>query len=159
MCKKYWLTACSSLLRKKVWLCELTVPPWPKLLHQNKGSSTLAMGKCLWFSVKIKVCQSFLSSPWSFPDLCMWNPFSIFNASKCKILGWTISFTLKYIEIRKHIIPPPSVCQQKLLHVYVLPYFTHCMEVACWHKGGEDVQQPKNPGPKPIKCLFCQIRN
>ena len=28
-----------------------------------KGSLTLAMGKCLWFSVKIKVCQSFLSSP------------------------------------------------------------------------------------------------
>ena len=50
--------------------------------------------------------------------------------------------------------------QQKLLHVYVLPYFTHCMEVACWHKGGGgDVQQPKNPGPKPIKCLFYQIRN
>ena len=24
---------------------------------------TLAMGKCLWFSVKIKVCQSALSSP------------------------------------------------------------------------------------------------
>ena len=21
-------------------------------------------------------------------------------------------------------------------------------------RGGEDVQQPKNPGPKPIKCLF-----
>ena len=53
----------------------------------------------------------------------------------------------------------PPVCQQKLLHVYVLPYFTHCMEVACWHKGGKDVQQPKNPGPKPIKCLFYQIRN
>ena len=43
------------------------------------------------------------------------------------------------------------MCQQKLLHVYVLPYFSHCMEVACWHKGGKDVQQPKNPGPKPIK--------
>ena len=28
-----------------------------------KGSLTLAMGKCLWFSVKIKVCQSFLSLP------------------------------------------------------------------------------------------------
>ena len=28
------------------------------------------------------------------------------------------------------------MCQQKLLHVYVLSYFTHCMEVACWHKGG-----------------------
>ena len=39
------------------------------------------------------------------------------------------------------------------------------MEVACWHTGGGggggggDVQQPKNPGPKPIKCLFCHIRN
>ena len=53
------------------------------------------------------------------------------------------------------------MCQQKLLHEYVLPYFTHCIEVACWHKGGggEDVQQPKNPGPKPIKCLFYQVRN
>ena len=29
----------------------------------NKGSLTLAMGKCLWFSVKTKVCQSSLSSP------------------------------------------------------------------------------------------------
>ena len=27
MCTKYWLTACSSLPRKKVWLGELTVPP------------------------------------------------------------------------------------------------------------------------------------
>ena len=25
--------------------------------------------------------------------------------------------------------------------------------------GGGDVQQPKNPGPKPIKCLFYRIRN
>ena len=28
-----------------------------------KGSLTLVMGKCLWFSVKIKVRQSSLSSP------------------------------------------------------------------------------------------------
>ena len=28
-----------------------------------KGSLTLAMGKCLWFSGKIKVCQLSLSSP------------------------------------------------------------------------------------------------
>ena len=28
----------------------------------TKGSLTLAMGKCLWFSVKIKICQSSLSS-------------------------------------------------------------------------------------------------
>ena len=27
-----------------------------------EGSLTLAMGNCLWFSVKIKVCQSALSS-------------------------------------------------------------------------------------------------
>ena len=26
------------------------------------------------------------------------------------------------------------------------------------HGGGGDVQQPKNPGPKPIKCLFYQIK-
>ena len=26
-------------------------------------------------------------------------------------------------------------------------------------QGGKDVQQLKNPGPKPIKCLFYQIRN
>ena len=24
---------------------------------------------------------------------------------------------------------------------------------------GKDVQQPKNPGPKPIKCIFYRIRN
>ena len=89
----------------------------------------------------------------------------------CNFLGRIISFTLRYIEIRKHFLKyhsPPRVpakafaciCVtifytlygsglQKLLHVYVLPYFTHCMEVACWHTGGGggDVQQPKNPGP------------
>ena len=29
MCTNYWLTACSCLPRKKVWLGELTVPQWP----------------------------------------------------------------------------------------------------------------------------------
>ena len=29
MCTNYWLTACSSLPRKMVWLGELTVPQWP----------------------------------------------------------------------------------------------------------------------------------
>ena len=28
-CTNYWLTACSSLPRKKMWLGELTVPQWP----------------------------------------------------------------------------------------------------------------------------------
>ena len=40
----YWLTACSSLPRKKVWLGELTVPQWPQLLtwdvkQQNKTNT------------------------------------------------------------------------------------------------------------------------
>ena len=46
----------------------------------------------------------------------------------------------------------PPVCQQKLLHVYVLPYFTHCMEVACWHKGGgggKMFSSPKTQGLSP----------
>ena len=33
------------------------------LVWYFKGSLTLAMGKCLWFSEKIKVCQLSLSSP------------------------------------------------------------------------------------------------
>ena len=36
----------------------------------------------------------------------------------------------------KMSFPPPPVCQQKLLSVYMLLYLTHCMEVASWHKGG-----------------------
>ena len=34
---------------------------YKKQMLFNNGSLTLAMGKCLWFSVKIKVCQSPLS--------------------------------------------------------------------------------------------------
>ena len=82
---------------------------------------------------------------------------SIFDIICFKDVKVWVSFTLKYIEIRKHFLKyhSPPVCQQKLLPVYVLPYFTHCMEVACWHKGGgKDVQQPKNTGPQPIKCIF-----
>ena len=66
----------------------------------------------------------------------------------CEILGRTISFTLKDIEIRKHFLkyhPPPPVCQQELLPIYVLPYFTHCMEVACWHKGMERCSAAQKP--------------
>ena len=29
MCRKFWLTASSSLPKKKVWLGELSVPTWP----------------------------------------------------------------------------------------------------------------------------------
>ena len=39
-------------------MCMLTL-----ISEKGKGSLTLAMGKCLWFSVKIRVCQLSLSSP------------------------------------------------------------------------------------------------
>ena len=42
-----------------IFVCVLEL--FKKLI--DKGSLTLAMGKCLWFSVKIKVCQLSLSSP------------------------------------------------------------------------------------------------
>ena len=75
------------------------------------------------FQKKIKVCQSSLSSPWSYPDpstLWLWNPFSILNASRCKILGRTISFTLRYIGIRKHFLKyhsPPCASKSFCLHM------------------------------------------
>ena len=72
----------------------------------------------------------------------------------CNILGRTISFTLKYIEIRKHFLKyhSPHVPAKAFACICVTIFYT-LYEVACWHKGGGDVQQPKNPGPKPIKCL------
>ena len=48
-------------------------------------------------------------------------------------------FTMKYIEIRKSFMtyrPPPPLCQQKFLPVYMFTYFAQYMKVACWHKGG-----------------------
>ena len=80
-------------------------------------------------------------------------------------MGRTISFTLVYLEIRKYFLkyhtpPHPSASKSFCLYMcYNILYLTHCMEVACWHKMGGDVQQPKNPGPKPIKCIFYRIRN
>ena len=59
-----WTQKYSSGL--KTIFMDLKVYLWTKIYIyglKNKGSLTLAMGKCLWFSVKIKVCQSSLSSP------------------------------------------------------------------------------------------------
>ena len=88
---------------------------------------------------------------------------SVFDIECFKDVKFGVEQSVLHYNILKSItffkISFPPVCQQKLWHVHVLPYFTHCMEVACWHTGGKDVQQPKNPGPKPIKCLFYQIRN
>ena len=59
------------------------------------------IGKCLLFSVNIKVCQPSFSSQLSYPVL--------YESLKCfkdvKFLGSTISLTLKCIEVRKHFIP------------------------------------------------------
>ena len=66
-----------------------------------------------------------------------------------------LTLSLKYIEIRKHFfkIYFPPVCQQKLLPVYVLPYFTHYMEVACGHKGGKVFSSPKTQGLSPLNAF------
>ena len=80
-----------------------------------------------------------------------------------KILGRTISFTLRYIEIRKHFINisfPPRVPAKAFACICVTIFYTLYGSGLLAHGGGgEDVQQPKNPGLKPIKCLFYQIRN
>ena len=87
---------------------------------------------------------------------------SIFHIKCFKdVKFWVEQFYIKIYRNQNTFIKIsfPPVCQQKLLPLCVLPYFTHCMEVACWHKEGGSVQQPKNPGLKPIKCLFYRIRN
>ena len=131
------------------------------------------MGKCLWFSVKIKVCQSSLSSPWSYmyPDLhtlWQWNPFSIFNASKMWNLGRTISFTLKYIEIRKHFLKyhsppnpptPPGVPAKAFACICVTIFYTLYGSGLLAQGGRKVFSSPKTPGLTPVKCLFYRIRN
>ena len=44
------------------WLSVFNKNASTRKLKDMKGSLTLAMGKCLWFSVKLKVCQSALYS-------------------------------------------------------------------------------------------------
>ena len=56
-----------------------------------------------------------------------------------------LQYNIKKSEIVYSILFHP-VCQQKLLTVYALPYFTHYMKVACWHKGWNDILQDKNAG-------------
>ena len=77
-----------------------------------------------------------------------------------KILGRTISFTLRYIEIQKHFINiiPPRVPAKAFAYICVTIFYT-LYESGLLAQGGKDVQQPTNPGPKPIKCLYYQIRN
>ena len=86
---------------------------------------------------------------------------------RCKILGRTISFTLRYIEIRKHFLkfhPPPSKTEAFACICVTIFYTLYGSGLLAQGGGGGgggggNVQQPKNPGPKPIKCLFYKIRN
>ena len=77
---------------------------------------------------------------------------------RCKILGRTISFTLKYIKIRKHLPAKTFACICVTIF-YILYGSGLLAQGGGGGGGGEDVQQPKKPGPKPIKCLFYRIRN
>ena len=80
---------------------------------------------------------------------------------RCKILGRTISFTLKYIGIRKHFFKisfPPCVPAKAFACICVTIFYT-LYGSGLLRQGGGSVQQPQNPGPKPVKCLFYRIRN
>ena len=79
---------------------------------------------------------------------------------RCKLLGRTISFTLKYIEISKHFLKcrSPHVPAKAFACICVTIFYTLYGSglLAQWR---EDVQLPKNAEPKPIKCLFDRIRS
>ena len=58
--------------------------------------------------------------------------------------------------------------QKKIIFIFCVFKVLQCICVTIFYtlygsgllaQGGNDVQQPKNPGPKPIKCLFYQIRS
>ena len=78
----------------------------------------------------------------------------------CKILGRTTSFTFRYIEIRKHFLKyhSPRVPAKAFARICVTIFYTLYGSGLLSQGGGKDVQQPKNLGPKPIKCLFYQIK-
>ena len=81
------------------------------------------------------------------------------------MLGRTISLTLKYIEIGKYFLKyhSPHVPAKAFACMCVTIFYTLYGSGLLAQGGGgggrEDVQQPKNSGPKPIKYLFYQIRN
>ena len=79
---------------------------------------------------------------------------------RCKSWGRIISFTLRYVEIRKHFVKyhSPRVPAKALACLCVTIFYTLYGSGLLAQEGG-DVQQPKNPGPKAIKCLFYQVRN
>ena len=78
---------------------------------------------------------------------------------RCKILGRTISFILKYIENRKHFLKyhSPHVPAKAFACICVTIFYT-LYGSGLLAQGGKGIQQTQNPGPKPIKCIFYQTR-
>ena len=66
-----------------------------------------------------------------------------------------MSFTLNYLEIRKHVLKyhSPRVPTKAFACICVTIFYTLYGSGLLAQGGGGDVQQPKNTGPKPIKCL------
>ena len=77
---------------------------------------------------------------------------------RCKNLGRIISFTLKYIKkseiIFLNIIPPRVPAKVFACMCVTIFYTLYGSGLLAQGGGGGGVQQPKNTGPKPIKCLF-----
>ena len=72
-----------------------------------------------------------------------------------------VKFWVEPENIFQNIIPP-RVPAKALACIYVTVFYTLYGSGLLAHGGGGgggDVQQPENPGPKPKKCLFYQIRN
>ena len=83
---------------------------------------------------------------------------------RCKILGRTISFTLRYIGIRKHFLKYHfPLCASKSFCMKMCYHILHIVwKWLAGTRGGEDVQQPKNPGPITLECvgilkIFCYL--
>ena len=128
----------------EMMLCKASSPFSYQWLDNGKGSLTLTMSKCLWFSVKKKFVNCVLLHCEATLTWVLYDSEIHFHIKCFKDLIFWVNkqFYIKIYRNQKTFFKTsfPPMCQQKLLPVYVLPYFTHCMEVACWHKGGKGVQ-------------------
>ena len=66
---------------------------------------------------------------------------------RCKIVGRTISFTLKEIEIRKHFFKISPPVPAKAFASICFTIFYTLYESGMLAQGGGDGQQPKIQGP------------
>ena len=89
---------------------------------------------------------------------------SIFNIKCFKDVKFWVEQSVLHLTIQesenifKSITPPPRVPAKAFACICDTTFYT-LYGSGLLAQGGGDVQQPKNPGPKPIKCLFNRIRN